>query len=547
MNPNIKAAFTTLFALTTGVSSFSALAANVPENTILAKNQTLVRGNDAEAATLDPMKAEGLTEMHIIRDLFEGLVIQDENGKVVPGVASRWENKDNQVYTFYLRKEAKWSDGTPVTAQDFVYALRRVADPASASPNAWYLKLASIKNAADIIEGKKPVDSLGVKAIDPQTLEFTLDKPVPYFIAMTGHTSMMPVPEAAVKKYGDKWARPEHMVSNGAYKLTKWVINERVELTRNTNYWDNSHTVINKVTYIPFENQTSEMNRYLTGEVDITSNVPVAMASKLKKEHPQDFRVTPLLCTYYYAFNTQHKPFDDPRVRQALSYSIMRDVITNGITDVGNIPAYTFAHKDVAGFTATQPAYALMTQEERNQKAKELLKAAGFDEKHPLKGTLLYNTNESNKAIAVAIASMWKKTLGADITLENQEWKSYLSSRKSGNFDIMRASWCGDYNEASTFLNLFTTDNERNYAFYKNSEYDATLDKAQKATDVGERNHSYDHAEALLSQDMPIAPIYYYMQPRLVRATVGGFPMHNAEGKIYTKDLYIKAKTQNTK
>lgn len=542
MHPTVKTSLVSFAALAIGTTSVSSFAAHVPVGTILAKNQVLVRGNDAEVATLDPMNAEGLAEMHIIRDLFEGLVIQDENGHVIPGVASHWVNKDNQVYTFTLRKTAKWSNGDSVTAHDFVYALRRVVDPKSASPNAWYLKLAELENAADIIAGKKPVTTLGVKALDDETLQFTLARPVPYFIAMTGHTAMMPIPQATVKQYGDHWARPEHMVSNGAFALNHWVVNERIELKRNPTYWDNKDTVLNKVIYIPFENQVAAIHRYMTGEVSMTADVPVVMARKLKKEHPDAYKVTPLLCTYYYAFNTKHKPFDDPRVRQALSYSIMRNVVTDGITQVGNIPAYTFAHTDVAGFKATQPDFASMTQDERDNKAQLLLKQAGYDAQHPLTGTLLYNSNESNKAIAVAIASMWKKNLGAKITLENQEWKSYLVSRKTGNFDIMRASWCGDYNEASTFLNLFTSDNVRNYAFYKSTAYDEVMKQAQLATDPHVRHEVYDHAEALLSKDMPITPIYFYMQARMVRPTVGGFPMHNAEGKIYSKDLYIKAK-----
>lgn len=202
----------------------SIFAAEVPAGVTLADTQELVRGNDAEAPTLNPLKAEGIPEMHILRDLFEGLVIQNQDGSVVPGVAERWETKDNQTYTFHLRKDAKWSNGDPVTAQDFVYSLHTAASPQFASPNAWYLKLTGIKNAQAIIDGKKPVDSLGVKAIDAHTLQFQLDKPVPYFVAMTAHTVMMPINQKAVKKFGDNWTKPENMVSNGAYKLQNWVI-----------------------------------------------------------------------------------------------------------------------------------------------------------------------------------------------------------------------------------------------------------------------------------------------------------------------------------
>ncbi|MGO2419468.1 MAG: peptide ABC transporter substrate-binding protein [Vibrio casei] len=519
----------------------SIFAAEVPAGVTLADTQELVRGNDAEAPTLNPLKAEGIPEMHILRDLFEGLVIQNQDGSVVPGVAERWETKDNQTYTFHLRKDAKWSNGDPVTAQDFVYSLHTAASPQFASPNAWYLKLTGIKNAQAIIDGKKPVDSLGVKAIDAHTLQFQLDKPVPYFVAMTAHTVMMPINQKAVKKFGDNWTKPENMVSNGAYKLQNWVINERLEMVRNPNYWDNNDTVINKVTYIPFESQTAAMNRYLTGEVDITSDVPVAMVDKLKKDHPEAYKITPLLCTYYYALNTERKPFNDARTRKAISYTIMRDVISNGITK-GNVPAYTFAHQDVANFKATQPEYSKWTQQQRDVEAKKLLKAAGYDNANPLKATLLYNTSENHKAIATAIASMLHKNLGMDITLDNQEWKSYLAARQQRNFDIMRASWCGDYNEASTFLSLLTSGNDKNFPSYASLQYDEALEKAQSAVDLQTRNQYYDQAEQILAQDMPIAPIYYFMQSRLVNPKLGGYPMHNAEGRIYSKDLYFKAK-----
>lgn len=525
--------------LSTVFFSSASFSAQVPAGVTLVPQQELVRGNDAEAPTLNPLKAEGIPEMHILRDLFEGLVIQNQDGSVVPGVAESWETKDNQTYTFHLRKNAKWSNGEPVTAQDFVYSLHMAVDPKFASPNAWYLKLTGINNAEAIIDGQKPVESLGVKALGQHTLQFQLDKPVPYFVAMTAHTVMMPINQKAVEKFGDNWTKPANMVSNGAYQLTHWVINERLEMERNPNYWDNKETVINKVTYIPFESQTSAMNRYMTGEVDITSDVPVAMADKLKKEHPDAFKVTPLLCTYYYALNTQRKPFDDVRVRKAISYTIMRDVIANGVTK-GNVPAYTFAHQDVANFKATQPEYATWTQQQRDQEAAKLLKEAGYDHDHPLKASLLYNTSENHKAIAVAIASMLKKNLGMEVTLDNQEWKSYLAARQERNFDIMRASWCGDYNEASTFLTLLTSDNAKNFPSYSNPKYDEVLTKAQAAVDVKQRNQFYDQAEQILAQDMPIAPIYYFMQSRLVNPKLGGYPMHNAEGRIYSKDLYFK-------
>lgn len=532
-----RSGLTTLALLCSLLSSAPSLALNL-EGIALAKDQELVRGNDAEAATLNPLMAEGMPEMHVIRDLFEGLVIQDEFGNVIPGTAERWDNSNNQVYTFYLRKEAKWSNGDPVTASDFVYSLRHAVDPKTASPNAWYLKLTEIKNAGAIIEGKAPVETLGVQAVDAHTLRFTLEKPVPYFLAMTGHTVMMPIHRASVESHPNDWAQPGNLVSNGAFTLKSWVVNEAIDLAPNPNYWDAKDTHLTRVTYVPFENQLSAVNRYRAGEVDITSGVPPLMGLKLKKEMPEAYQMSPLLCTYYYAFNTKKPPLDKPEVRQALSYTIMRNVITQGITNNGNVPAFTFTHKDVAGFSATQPNYAALSQMERDIKAQQLFKSANHEPLHSL--NLLYNTSESHKVIATGIASMWHKTLDIDVELENQEWKSYLESRKSGDFDVLRASWCGDYNEPSTFLSLFTTGNDRNYAFYSNPEYDDVISRAQHEIDPKKRMALYDKAEAILSDDMPIAPIYYYMQARLVRPNVGGVPLHNAEGRIYSKDLYIK-------
>ncbi|CAH0530474.1 Periplasmic oligopeptide-binding protein [Allocatenococcus thiocycli] len=527
-------------SLFTPVVTISAFADVIPEDVQLAAEQVLVRANDAEAATLDPAKAEGMPEMHILRDLFEGLVIQDRDGNIVPGVAQSWETKDNQTFVFHLRKDAKWSNGDPVTADDFVYALRRAVDPQLASPNVWYLEMTSIKNIVDVAEGKLPVEELGIKALDKYTLRFELESKVPYFVAMTGHTSMMPVHKSTVEQGGKPWSDPKQFVGNGAFVLDKWVVNERIELKKNPNYWDADNTHLTNVTYIPFENQNASINRYVVGDVDITSDVPTHMAQKLEQEYQDAYTVVPLLCTYYYAFNTTRPPFDDVRVRQAVSYSIMRDVITNGVTQVGNLPAYTFAHQYTAGFDATQPDYSNWTQQQRDEKARQLLEEAGYGKDKPLDFKLLYNTSESNKAIAVAIASMLSDNLDAKVELENQEWKSYLVARKQGNFDVMRASWCGDYNEASTFLSLLRSDSSGNFARYQSTEYDQAMDNALATTDDKKRQAYYDEAEKLIAADVPIAPIYYYMQARLVRPNVGGFAKNNVEGRIYSKDLYIK-------
>ncbi|NOH72291.1 oligopeptide ABC transporter substrate-binding protein OppA [Vibrio pectenicida] len=529
-------------SLAVAATSGYTFAADVPSGTKLEKKQELVRGNGAEVASLDPHKTEGVPESNVLRDLMEGLVIQDATGKTIPGAAESWTTEDNKTFTFKIRKDAKWSNGDPVTAYDFEYSFKRAADPATASPYAWYIEYTKMKNAKDVISGKKDKNELGVKAIDAQTLVLETEVPLPHLVKMLAHTTMYPVHKATIEKYGDSWTKPEHYVSNGAYALKDWVVNEKIVLERNKNYWDNSGTVIKQVTYLPIESQNAEMNRFLSGEIHMTDELPNEQFRRLVKEYPQNVAVSPYLCTYYYGFNNKRPPFDDARVRKALSYSIDRDIVTKAILGQGQLPAYGLTHSGITGFSPDAPEYAKMTQKERVAKAKELLTAAGFNSGHPLDFTLLYNTDDNHKKIAVAVQSMWKKSLGSfvSVKLENQEWKTYLESSKQGDFDVRRAGWCADYNEASTFLTVAMTDNGSNDQKYSSAVYDKAMnDAANLAKTEQERNNFYAIAEAQLAQDMPIAPIYEYVKSRLVSAQIGGYPEKNPQDNVYSKDLYI--------
>ncbi|MFA0039063.1 ABC transporter substrate-binding protein [Vibrio chagasii] len=527
--------------LAVAASSTLSIAAEVPAGTELAKVQELVRGNGTEVATIDPHKSQGVPESHVIRDLLEGLVNQDGDGNTIPGVAESWETTDNKTFTFHLRKDAKWSNGDPVTAQDFVYSWQRAVDPATASPYAWYMEYTKMANAKDIVAGKKDKSELGVKAVDANTLVVELETAVPYFVMMMGHTTMKPVHQATVEKYGDQWTKPEHFVGNGAFSVDKWIVNERLVLKRNEQYWDNDKTVLNKVTFLPIENQVAEMNRFLAGEIDFTNELPTEHFKRLKKEHAEDVSVGGNLCSYYYSFNTKKKPFDDVRVRKAISYAIDRNIVTDAILAQGQKPAYFLTPEITAGFDPELPTYGKMSQKERNAEAARLLEEAGYGKDNPLNFKLLYNTSENHKKIAVALGSMWKKTLGLSVTLENQEWKTYLSSKDSGDFEVARAGWCGDYNEASSFLTLMKSNNTTGGVHYDSAAYDQIIDKALNSTSEEERKALYNEAEELLAKDMPIAPIYQYVKSRLVNPHVGGFPVNNAEDKIFSKDLYIKA------
>ncbi|WP_411751644.1 ABC transporter substrate-binding protein [Serratia sp. (in: enterobacteria)] len=522
------------------IASQNLQAVEVPAGVQLAPLQRMVINNGSEVASLDPHKVEGTPESNIILNLLEGLVSTDANGHLAPAVAESWENTDYQTWTFHLRPGAVWSDGSPVTAQDFVYSWQRLADPKTGSPYASYLQYARIENIDAILTGKKTAQSLGVSAIDDKTLKVTLSEPVPYFVSMLSHTSMKPVKQSVVEKFGDKWTLPQNYVGNGAYRLSQWVVNERIVLERSPSYWDNKQTVIEKATFLPLSSEVSDINRYRSGEIDITNSaIPPNLYAKMKSEIPEQLHVNPYLCTFYYEINNQRAPFTDERVRSAVKLTLDRDIIANKIMGQGQIPAYSFTPTFTEGGKFSQPEWAGWTQEKRNEEAKKLLAQAGFTAENPLKFTLLYNTSDQNKQQAIAAASMWKKNLGAQVTLQNQEWKTSLQSRHEGQFDVARATWCGDYNEPSAFLNMLLSNSSNNTFFYKSPAFDALMASTLQAPDAAARSAIYQQAETLLDKDSALIPVYYRVSARLVKPTVGGFTGKDPQDYIDLKNFYI--------
>ncbi|HFK4758859.1 TPA: oligopeptide ABC transporter substrate-binding protein OppA [Citrobacter farmeri] len=537
---NTKKSIVAAGILTALIAGNVATAAVVPAGVQLAEKQMLVRNNGSEVQSLDPHKIEGVPESNISRDLFEGLIISDVDGKPSPGVAEKWENKDFKVWTFHLRKDAKWSDGSPVTAHDFVYSWQRLANPNTASPYASYLQYGHIVNIDDIVAGKKPPTDLGVKAIDDNTFEVTLSEPVPYFYKLLVHSSVSPVPKAAVEKYGEKWTQPANIITNGAYKLKDWVVNEHIVLERNPDYWDNAKTVINQVTYLPIASEVTDVNRYRSGEIDMTyNNMPIELFQKLKKEIPNEVHVDPYLCTYYYEINNQKAPFTDVRVRTALKLALDRDIIVNKVKNQGDLPAYSFTPPYTDGAKLTEPEWFGWTQEKRNEEAKKLLAEAGYTADKPLTFNLLYNTSDLHKKLAIAAASIWKKNLGVNVKLENQEWKTFLDTRHQGNYDVSRAAWCADYNEPTSFLNMVLSDSSNNTTHYKSPTFDKILADALKATNEEQRTELYGKAEQQLDKDSAIVPVFYYVNARLVKPWVGGYTGKDPMDNIHVKDLYI--------
>lgn len=528
-----------VIVLSMGVSVSSIMAATLPAGVTLAPQQTIVINNGGEVSSLDPQKIEGVPESNVILNLLEGLTTTDNNGHVVPGVAESWQSEQGKIWTFTLRSEAKWSNGEPVTAADFVYSWQRLVDPRTASPYASYLQYAHIDNIDAILAGKKSPDQLGVKALDDHHLQVTLSEPVPYFVALTTHTSLKPVNRKAVEQWGEQWTQPGHYVGNGAYTLSDWVINEKIAVKRNPQYWNNRQTVIENATFLPITSESSDVNRYRSGEIDMTNSaLPPELFPTLKKTLGQQVHISPLLCTFYYELNNKRPPFNDPRVRTAVKLTLDRSIITDKVMGQGQIPAGGFTPPFIDGAELSQPEWMSLTQQQRNEMARKLLADAGYSSDKPLSFRLLYNTSDVNKKQAIAAASMWSKNLGAKVALDNQEWKTMLDTRHQGNYEVARATWCSDYNEPSTFLNAMLSNSSSNTAFYKSAKFDALMAKSLSVSDK-ERAAVYQQAERQLDQDSAIVPVYYRVSARLVKPWVGGFTGKDPQDLTDLKYFYI--------
>lgn len=514
-------------------------AAEVPAGVQLAAKQELVRANGYEPATLDPNLAESNVEFYIFNDLFEGLLRVGKNGEVIPALATKWETKGT-VWTFHLRPEAKWSNGDPVTADDFVFSWRRLTDPKTASPYGSYLASAYVLNAAEINAGGKPPSELGVKALDAHTLQVTLAEPNSYLLKQLVHFPVLPVNRKVVEQYGKNWTQPQNFVGNGAFKLAQWVVNEKVVLERNTQYWDNAHTVLNKVTFLPLQG-FPEVARFRAGEIELGYSAPPELYQQLKKNLGDEQLVTyPLLSTSYFAFNNRQPPFNDVRVRQALNLALDKQVIAGKVLGYGQQPAWTFTPTGAGGFTLQPGVAAGWSQEQRIAQAKKLLAEAGFNAQHPLRFTLLYSNDATIKKIVIAASAMWKKNLGAEVTLKNQERKVVLDNINNGQYSAAFSRWLADYNDPSTFLNVFRSTSSENSAKYANEHYDRLLHQATAAQSPEQVQQAFQQAEDVLAVDTPVAPVYYEANATLVKPYVKGIDF-TRQGPLYDKNVYILA------
>lgn len=500
--------------------------------------QVVRLGNGPEPETLDPQRAEGVSTGNILRDLYEGLTAVGPGG-VEPAAAASWETSpDGLGYTFHLRETARWSNGDPVLAEDFVAGLRRSADPATGSPYAQVLS--PIVNAAEISAGRLPPERLGVEALDAHTLRIHLQGPTPYFPGLLAHPATFPIHRASLLRYGRDFARPGRLVSNGAYQLRDWVVQSQVTLARNPYYWDDAHTAVDTVVYLPTEDLASELKRYRAGELDCTYAIPMSQARWVRQQFGAELHLAPYLGSYWYGYNLARPPFqDNPQLRQALSMAIDRQVIADKLLQGAALPAYGMVPPGTWNYTPQLPPWAAWPRERRLAEARRLYAAAGYSAEHPLQLELRYNTQEDHRRVATVIAAMWKQGLGVQTRLTNEEWKVFLQNRRQRRLtQVFRGAWIGDYDDASAFLNILRSFDGKNDEAYASPQYDALLAQAQQQADAAQRRGLLQQAEGLMLGDMPILPIYTYESKHLVKPYVAGW-RDNPLDIHYSKDLRV--------
>jgi len=479
-------------------------------------------GNVSEPVTLDPHKATGTWEDRILSETLVGLTEDDPAGRPAPGVAERWEvTPDGLVWTFHLRK-AVWSDGAPVTAEDFVFSLRRILSPETASEYASLLYL--IVGAEAFNEGKAPPEALGVRALDPRTLEIRLTHPAPYLPELAKHHTMFPVPKHAVEKWGDAWAQPEHYVANGPYVVKSWRLGDRVTLEKNPRYWNADKVCIDRVNFYPTSDAASAERRVRRGELDVNADIQSNRIAFLREKAPGYVHTYTYLGVAYLAFNNTVPAFRDPRVRRALAMSIDRDFITGKLLRGGQIPAYAFVPPGVANYTASRPpAWAAWPLEKRQAEARRLLAAAGYGPNRPLKISIKHRNTPDPMLFMPAIQADWK-AVGVQTELIQNEGQIAYAAYRARDFVVADAAWIADYNDPMSFLYLMqSTTGAQNYGDYKSPAYDALLARADAEPDAKRRADVLAEAEHSMLEDAPVAPIYFYVNKNLVTPKVTGW------------------------
>lgn len=483
----------------------------------------LHRGNGAEPVTLDPHGSAGTWESNILRDLFMGLYADGPDGEPILGSAEAHEvSEDGLVHTLTIREGLVWSDGVPVTAGDFEFALKRILDPNTAARYASLLYL--IDGAEEINSGANPnLDDLGVMALDDRTLEIRLNRPAPFMPWLMSHVTMYPVPRHIIEQYGDDWTRPGRIVSNGPYTLAEWVPNDHITVVKNPLFYDADNIAIDEVVFYPTDDESAALRRFRAGELDMNSGFPSQQLDWLRENMPEEARIFNYIGTSYMAVNVREAPLNDVRIRRALALAIDRDIIAYEILRKGQTPAYTLVPPEIPDYTPPQADFADWTQQQRLQEAQMLMRAAGYSPDNPLRFQYRYRESVDNRRVAVAVARFWRD-IYVELDLVNTEPAVHYQDLEQGNFDVGDAGWIADYPDAENYLFLLDSSSGLlNYGGYNNPTFDALLAQAAVTTDLEARAAILAQAEAITVEEMPLIPTTYSVSSNLVGLQVVGF------------------------
>ena len=487
---------------------------------MLAQTQdTLTLGNAGEPQTLDPHRYNLRLEETILTDLFLGLTAMNAKGNIVPGAAEAWTvSEDGLVWTFSLRQALKWSDGRPLTADDFVYSFRRLLDPSTAASLAYFMY--PIENARAVNAGELPPSELGAIATDPHTLTLILEEPYPHLPERLLYPTGFAVPGHLIERVGDDWVKAGNWVSNGAYVLDEWRPQSHVALKANPQFHET--VAIDRVRYLPLANEQNAYNRYRAGEAHAIGGFPANELAHVRETMPEHLRVSPLLSMIYLVFNTTAPPFDDARVREALALVVQPEVLTEKVQRTGNYAARSFVPFLVEGSDAPSPNYHEEPPAERFARARQLLEAAGFDRNNPLEVTLRYYDAGDGKRTNLAIASFWQQ-IGVTTRIHHTELKVHFTDLRQGDFQVAQAGWIGE-NNPGHYLDLLVSDaGNVNYGGYRNAAYDELMSRARKQADIEERYRLMQAAEALAMSEYPVVPLWSVAVKRLVNPDLKGW------------------------
>ncbi len=496
-----------------------------------------------EPLTIDPtLNTDNLTMIYILH-AFEGLTKKDEQNKIIGGAAESWDvNNAGNIYTFHLRKNAKWSDGQNVTAEDFVYTWKRAVDPKTGNKYSFYFEI--IKNAKDIIGGLKSIEELGVKAIDDYTFQVELNSPTAYFLELAAYPPFYPVREDIINQYGDKWTlKPETYIGNGAFKMTERNFDKNIILERNTNYWNEKNIKPNKLTFLLMEEPNTSLAGVLGDYIHFAKPFPRNDIENLKEKGI--VHIVPVAASYYYRYNLNKQVLQDEKIRKALSLAIDRKYIVESVTKSSERPAGSlvpYGINDINGDFREKGGMHIGTDNYKKdvEEARKLLTKAGYEngKNFPVLD-LLIATREFDINIADAVQNMFKEALNIDVRIVKHEWASYLQNMYDKNFDLAVYLWYADYNDPINFLNIFKSDAPNNYGSYSNNTFDEYIDIASTNKSNRIRMHTLHLAENIFMNDNAIIPIYFYSEALLVSQKLKGVE-YDSQGLYRFFNSYIE-------